>query len=128
MIATLPFTEKKSILRCFPCINMNIFSISISVSNLHLSLVAALKDFSNAEGVSSKRKTLFMIFNPSNFSLSVFAAKISPARLLVRDCQCLSPSRRSKSVLPVFELLLSQIDLYQQDLGHLSHSIVCTAR
>ena len=36
-----------------------ICSISKSVGNSPLSLVAALKDLSNAEGVSSKLKTLF---------------------------------------------------------------------
>ena len=35
-----------------------ILSISISVGNSRLSLVAALKDLSNAEGVSSRLKTL----------------------------------------------------------------------
>ena len=47
-----------------------------------------------------------MTFNPPNFSLNVFVAKNSPVSLLVRDCQCLSPSRKSKSVLPVFEFFL----------------------
>ena len=73
-----------------------IFSISISVGNSCLSLIAALKDLSNPEDVSSKLKTLFMIFNSPNFSLNVFAAKNSPVRLLVRDCQCLLPSKKKQ--------------------------------
>ena len=40
------------------------------------------------------------------FFLNVFANKNSPVRLLVKDCQCFSPSRKSKSVLPVFQLFL----------------------
>ena len=84
-----------------------ILSISISVGNSRLSLVAALKGLSNAEGVSSKLKTLFRIFNPPNFSLNVFAAKNSPVRLLVRDCQCLLSSKKIKSVLPAFEFFWS---------------------
>ena len=52
-----------------------ILSISISVSNSCPSLVAALKDLPNAEGASSKLKTLFMTFDPPIFSLNVFAAK-----------------------------------------------------
>ena len=47
-----------------------------------------------------------MIFNPTNFSLSVFAAKNSPVRLLVRDCHWLLPSTKSKPVSPVFEFFL----------------------
>ena len=52
-----------------------ILAISKSVGNSRLCLVAALNDLSNAEGVSPKLKTLFMIFNPPNFSLNAFAAK-----------------------------------------------------
>ena len=48
---------------------MDILSISIFVENSRLSLVATLKDLSNAEGVSSKLKTLFMTFNPEVFLL-----------------------------------------------------------
>ena len=80
-----------------------ILSISISVGNSCLSLVAALKVTSNADGVSPKLKTLFMTFNPPDFSLYVFASKNPPVRLLVRGCQWISPSRKSKSVLPVFD-------------------------
>ena len=47
-----------------------------------------------------------MIFNPLNFYPNVLVAKNSPFLLLVRDCQCLLPSRKSNSVLPVFEFLL----------------------
>ena len=83
-----------------------ILSVSISFGNSHLSLVGALKDLSNAESVSSKIKILFMIFNPTNFSPNLFAAKNSPLRLLLRGCQCLLPSKQSKSVLPVFEFFL----------------------
>ena len=43
----------------------------------------------------SKPKTFFTIFNPSNCSLNVFAAKNSPVRLLVRDYQCLPPSKKA---------------------------------
>ena len=92
-------------------------SISISLGNSRISLVAALKDLSNAVVFSSKLKTLFMTFNPPNFSLNVFAAKNSPVCLLARDCQCLLPSRKSKSVLPAF-----------QGQGHLSHSNAYTMR
>ena len=81
-----------------------ILSISYSVGNSRLSLVAALKGFSNADGVSSKLKTLFIIFSPPNFSLNVFAVKHSAVRLLVRNCQWLLPSRKSRSVLPVFAI------------------------
>ena len=106
------------ILRCFSCFNMisstkdessisGILSISIFVGNSRLTLVAALKDMYNAEGVSSRFNTLFMIFNPPNFSLNIFADKNSPVRLLVRDCQCLLPSRKRKSVLPVFEFFFN---------------------
>ena len=86
-----------------------ILYISISASNSRLSLVTALKVLSNAEGLSSKLNKLFMIFNPPNFSVNVFAAKISPVRLLVRDCQLLSSKSCVvcfKSVLPVFEIFL----------------------
>ena len=74
----------------------------MSVGNSRLSLVAALKDFSYAGGVSYKFKTLLITFSPPNLFLGVFGAKNSPVRLLVNDCQCL-PSKKSKSVLPVFE-------------------------
>ena len=47
-----------------------------------------------------------MIFKPTNFSLNVFGAKNSPVCLLVRDCQCLLPSRKSNSILPVFLIIL----------------------
>ena len=73
-----------------------ILAISISVGNSRLSLVAALEDLFSAEGVSSRLKIFFMIFNPPNVSLNVFAAKKSPVHLLVRDCQL------PKSVLPIF--------------------------
>ena len=76
---------------------------SKSVGNSRLSLVAFLKDLSNADGVSSKPKTLFKTFNPPNFSLSIFAAKNALVRLLVRDFQWLLPSRKSNSVLTDFE-------------------------
>ena len=45
-----------------------------------------------------------MIFNSPNFSLNVFGAR--NVRLLLRDCQCLLPSRKSNSILPVFEFFL----------------------
>ena len=57
----------------------------MSVCNSRLSLIAALKDLFNADGISSKLKTFFIIFNAPNFSLNVFAAKNSPVRLLVRN-------------------------------------------
>ena len=63
----------------------DILSIYKSVGSSLLSLLAASKDLSNADGVSSKLKTLFIIFNPPNLSLNVFADKNSPVRLLVRD-------------------------------------------
>ena len=50
-----------------------ILSISVSVGNSRLSLVAALKDLSNAGGASSK--TLFMTFNPPNLSVNVLVLK-----------------------------------------------------
>ena len=78
-------------------------SICKSVGSFLMSLVAALTDLSHADGVSSRLKTLFIIFNPPNFSLYVFAAKNSPVCLLVRDCQCLSASRKSNSILSVSE-------------------------
>ena len=68
-----------------------------------MSLVAALTDLSDVDGVSSRLKTLLMMFSPPNFSLNVFAAKNSPVCFLVRDCQCLSALRKSTSILPVFE-------------------------
>ena len=79
---------------------MNIFS------NPSQSLVAALKDLSNAVSVSSKFKTLLMTLNAPDLSFNVFGAKSSPVRLLVRDFQCLQ-SKKSKSVLPVFEFFMS---------------------
>ena len=83
-----------------------ILSISMSVGNSCLSLVAALKNLSNAGGVSCKLKILFMIFNPPNLPSNIFVAKNLPVCLLVRDCQCSYLSRKSKSVLPVFEFFL----------------------
>ena len=44
------------------------------------------------------------MFNSPNFSLNVFGAR--SVRLLLRDCQCLLPSRKSNSILPVFEFFL----------------------
>ena len=41
-----------------------------------LSLLSALKDLSNVDGVSSKLKALFILFNPPNFSLNVFGANV----------------------------------------------------
>ena len=82
------------------------FYLQVCGSSL-LSLLAALIDLFSADGVSSKLETLFVIFNPSNFSLIVFGAKNSPVRLLVRDCQCLLPTRKSNSILPVF-LIINQ--------------------
>ena len=81
-------------------------SFSISFGNSCLSLVAALKDFSNAGGVLLKFKTIFITFNPANLSLYVFRAKNSPVHLFVSDCQCL-PSKKSKFVLPGLEIVLS---------------------
>ena len=81
-------------------------SICRSVGNSALSLVAALIDISSEGGVWSRLKTLFKIFNPPNFSLSVFAAKSSPVHLLVRDCNWLLASRKSNSILPVSEFFL----------------------
>ena len=78
----------------------------MSVGNELLSLVAALRDLSNAEGVSSRLNTLSMIFNLPNFSLNVFAAKDSPVRLLLKDYQCLLPSRKINSILPAFKFFL----------------------
>ena len=78
-------------------------SICKSVSSSLLSLAATVTDLSNANGVLSRLKTLFIIFNPQNFYLNVFAAKNSPVALLVRDCQCLSASIKSNSILPVSE-------------------------
>ena len=45
----------------------------MSVGNSRLSLVAALKDLSNAGGASSK--TLFMTFNSPNLSVNVLVLK-----------------------------------------------------
>ena len=56
-------------------------------------------------------KKLFMTFNPPNFFLHAFAAKNSPVRLLVRECQCL-PSKKSGSVLPVFEISFDHKSIY----------------
>ena len=83
-----------------------ILSVSKSVGNSRLSLVATLKDHSNAGGISSKLKTLFIAFKTPTFSLSVFGAKNSPVHLLVKGYQCLLPSRKSNSILPVFKLCL----------------------
>ena len=77
-------------------------SIFTSVGSSLLSLLATLIDLSNADGVLSRLRTLFFVFNPPNFSLNVFGAKNSLVRLLVRDCHCLLPSGKSNSVLPVF--------------------------
>ena len=52
-----------------------ILSISMSLGNSRLSLVVALRDVSNAGGVSSKFVTLFMTFNAPNLSFYVFGAK-----------------------------------------------------
>ena len=84
-----------------------ILSISISVGNSCLSLAAALKVTSNADGVSPKLKTLFMTFNPPDISLYVFTAKNPPVRLLVRDCQWISPSE-----LPVFDFFFYHKSIY----------------
>ena len=81
-------------------------SICKSVGSSLLSLISALTDLSNANGVSSRLKTLFIIFNRPNISLSVFVTKYRPVRLLVRDCQCLSASRKSNPILPVFDFSL----------------------
>ena len=53
-------------------------SICKSVGSSLLSLVAALINLFGEGGVSSRLKTLFVIFNASNFSLHVFVAKTSP--------------------------------------------------
>ena len=53
-------------------------SISKSVGNSLLSLVAALKGLSNAGGVLSTPKKIFIVFIPSNLSLKAFCAKNSP--------------------------------------------------
>ena len=87
-------------------------SLSISVGCSSISLIAALKYLSSAGGASSKIKTLFMIFNLPDFSLNVFSVKKSPVRLLVRDCQCLSPSKKNKSVLLVFEFVFDHKWIY----------------
>ena len=47
-----------------------------------------------------------MMFNQPNFSLNVFGARNSLVHLLSRDCQCLLASRKSNSILPVFEFFL----------------------
>ena len=91
--------DKISFSVCSPFVNQ-------SVSSSLLSLLAALIDLSSAEGVLSRFNTLFMIFNPPNFHLNVFGVENSPVHLLVRDCQLLLPSRKSNSVLPVFEVFL----------------------
>ena len=114
---------KVSILWCFSYLNMSIFykrrkllqgilSISISVGNSCLSLVAALKNLSNAGSISSKLKILFMIFNPLNLPSNIFVAKNLPVCLLVRDCQCSCLSRKSKSVLLVFEFFFDHKSIY----------------
>ena len=77
-------------------------SIFTSVGSSLLSLLATLIDLSNADGVLSRLRTLFIVFNPPNFSLNVFGAKNSLVRLLVRYCYCLLPSGKRNSVLPVF--------------------------
>ena len=82
---------------------MGMPSICRSIGSSFLSLLAALTHLSDVDGVSSRLKTLLMMFNPPNFSLHVFAAKNSLVRLLVRDCQCLPALRKSTSILPVFE-------------------------
>ena len=46
------------------------------------------------------------VFNSPNASLNVFGTKNSLVHLLVRDCQCLLPSRKNNSLLPVFEVFL----------------------
>ena len=74
-----------------------------SVGSSFLSLLTTLIYLSNADDVLSKLKTLFMIFNPPNVSLNVFGAKNSPVLLLLRDCQYLLPSKKSNSILFVFE-------------------------
>ena len=56
----------------------SMLSICKSVGSSLLSLVALLINLFGEGGVSSRLKTLFEIFNPSNFSLHVFAAKTSP--------------------------------------------------
>ena len=45
------------------------------LDNSRLNLVVALRDASNAGGVSSKFVTLFMTFNAPNLSFYVFGAK-----------------------------------------------------
>ena len=85
------------------CFFSGMLSICKSVSSSLLSLVATVTDLSNANGVLYRLKTLFIIFNPQNFYLNIFAAKNSPVGLLVRDCQCLSASIKSNSILPVSE-------------------------
>ena len=50
-------------------------SISISVGNSPLSLVAALKDLSNEGGVLSTPEKILIAFTPPNLYLTVFGAK-----------------------------------------------------
>ena len=47
-----------------------------------MSVVAALKDLSNAEDIASKFKTLFITFSLPNLYLNVFGAKNSPVGLI----------------------------------------------
>ena len=54
-------------------------SICKSVGSSLLSLLAALKDLSNAGGVLSIPKNFFIVFTPPNLSLQDFGAKNSPA-------------------------------------------------
>ena len=80
-------------------------SVCLSVGNPSLSLVAALKDISNAGGV-------YLISIPySNLSLNVFGVKNWPVHLLISDCQCL-PSKNDnnnnkKNSVSCFSFLLA---------------------
>ena len=50
----------------------------MSVGNSRLSLVATLKDLSNAEGVSTVPRKFFIALNQPNLSLTVFVARNLP--------------------------------------------------
>ena len=81
-------------------------SICMSVGSSLLSLLAALINLYSERGVVSISKKFYIVFNPPNFSLNVFGAKNSPVHLLVRDCQCLLPLKKSNSILPALEFFL----------------------